>query len=152
MRRNLVQAVVAAAVLSSLIAGAVAYAATATFGATMTPQQVISPTGKRWQVPPSVKAARGTLTATLAADGRTLNWRITYAKVAGSVIADIHIGRPGTFGAVLGRLCSACRSGQKGHLKLTRNAAGQVRLNNTWVALITPKYPNGIVRGQITRR
>lgn len=153
MQRKTVGRVALAIALSGLVlASAVAVASTASLGARMTPQQVVSPAGQRWQVPPSVRAARGTLIATLGADGRTLSWRLTYAKVPGSVIADIHIGRPGHFGAVLGRLCEACRSGQKGHLKLTRNAAGQVRLDNTWVALITPKYPNGIVRGQLTKR
>jgi hypothetical protein len=140
------------AALSSFVVAAVAYASTISLRANMTPQQVVAPNGTPWRVPPIVKSARGTLTATLGPDGRTLSWRITYAKVSGSVIADLHIGRPGKFGAVLGRLCSGCRSGQKGRLKLTRNAASQVRYDNTWVALITPKYPNGIVRGQVTKR
>jgi hypothetical protein len=118
----------------------------------MTPKQVITPKGHAWVVPASVKAARGSFSGRLAADGRTLTWQISYSKVPGRVIADLHIGRAGTFGPILGRLCTGCRSGQKGRLKLKRNYASQFRLKNTWVTLITPKYPNGVIRGQIKPR
>lgn len=151
-RRTAVRLLAAAAVTSSLVIAAVAFGATLSLRASMTPTQVITPSGKQWRVPPSVRSARGTFTGKLLADGRTLTWRITYAKVSGRVIADIHIGRPGKFGGVLGRLCTACRSGQTGRLKLKRNYATQFRVNNTWVTLITPKYPNGVIRGQITKR
>ena len=151
-RTTVIRLSVAAAVSSGLVIATVALAAAFSMSATMTPKQVITPKNRPWVVPASVKAARGTFSGRLAADGRTLNWRITYSKVPGRVIADLHVGRAGRFGPFLGRLCTGCRSGQKGRLKLKRNYASQFRLRNTWVTLITPKYPNGVVRGQITPR
>ena len=141
-----------AAVTSGLVVATVAVAAAFSMSATMTPKQVITPKNRPWVVPASVKAARGSFSGRLAADGRTLAWRISYSKVPGRVIADVHLGRPGKFGPFLARLCSGCKPGQKGRLKLKRNYASQFRLRNTWVTLITPKYPNGVVRGQITPR
>lgn len=153
MRRTTAMGLGAAvAVSAALVVAAIASAAAFSLSATMTPKQVATPQGRPWVVPASVKAARGAFTGKLAVDGRTLTWQISYSKVPGSVIADVHIGRPGKFGAILGRLCTACRSGQKGRLKLKRNYASQFRLKNTWVTLITPRYPNGVVRGQITPR
>ncbi len=119
--------------------------------ATATPSQVVTPQGHKWKVPAGVKNARATLTVRLGTDGRTLTWKLAYSKVPGSVIADIHIGKPGKFGAVIGRLCTSCKPGQQGKTKLKRNYGSQFRVNNTWVTLITPKYPNGVVRGQLTR-
>lgn len=151
-RRTATRLAVAATVSSGLLFAAAAFAVAFNVSATMTPKQVVTPKGKPWVVPNGVKAARGSLTGRLAADGRTLTWRLTYSRVPGTVIADIHIGKPGKFGAILGRLCSECRSGQSGRLKLKRNYASQFRLRNTWVTLITPRYPNGVVRGQISTK
>lgn len=151
-RRTAVRVGLTSALGCALVAATVAVAAPGLpLKASLTPAQVVTPQGKKWVVPAGVKDARATLTARLGTDGRTLTWKLTYAKVAGSVIADIHIGKPGRFGAVLGRLCTSCRSGQQGRTKLKRNYSAQFRVRNTWITLITPKYPNGVVRGQITR-
>ena len=153
MRRTTAMGLGAAvAVSAGLVVAAIASAAAFSLSATMTPKQVVTPKGRAWVVPAAVKAARGAFTGKLAADGRTLTWKITYSKVPGSVIADVHLGHPGKFGGILGRLCTACKSGQKGRLKLKRNYAAQFRLKNTWVTLITPRYPNGVVRGQLKPR
>ena len=151
-RTTAVRLCVTSVLCAGLVAATVAVAAPGLpLKATATPSQVVTPQGKKWKVPAAVKTARATLTARLGADGRTLTWKLTYAHVPGSVIADIHIGKPGKFGAVLGRLCTSCKSGKQGTTKLKRNYSSQFRVTNTWITLITPKYPNGIVRGQITR-
>jgi hypothetical protein len=151
-RTTVVRLGVTSALCCGLVAATVAVAAPGLpLKATATPAQVVTPQGKKWTVPAGVKNARATLTARLGTDGRTLTWKLTYSKVPGSVIADVHIGKPGKFGAVLGRLCTSCKSGKSGKTKLKRNYSSQFRVNNTWVTLITPRYPNGVVRGQITR-
>jgi hypothetical protein len=151
-RTTAVRLCVTSALSCALVGATVAIAAPGLpLKATLTPAQVVTPQGKKWVVPAGVRNARATLTARLGADGRTLTWKLTYAHVPGSVIADIHIGKAGKFGAVLGRLCTSCRSGRQGKTKLKLNYSSQFRVNNTWVTLITPKYPNGVVRGQITR-
>jgi hypothetical protein len=151
-RTTAVRVCVTSALCAGLVAATVAVAAPGLpLKATATPSQVVTPQGKKWKVPAGVKTARATLTARLGADGRTLTWKLTYAHVPGIVSADIHIGKPGKFGAILGQLCSECKSGKQGKTKLKSNYSSQFRINNTWVTLITAKYPNGVVRGQITR-
>ena len=122
--------------------------------AAMTPQQVVTPRNRPWRVPADVAGAKGSFTGTVSGDGKRLSWRVSYSGFGrpATVIADIHIGKPGRFGAVLVRLCTGCRSGQTGTKRLKANVAGQFALGNTWVTLITPKYPNGVVRGQIRAR
>jgi hypothetical protein len=140
------------ALCSGLVVATVAVAAPGLpLKASLSSAQVVTPQGKKWTVPAGAKNARAVFTGRLGPDGRTLTWKIAYAHVSGSVIADIHIGKPGKFGAVLGRLCTSCKSGQQGKTKLKRNYSSQFRVSNTWITLITPKYPNGVVRGQITR-
>jgi hypothetical protein len=117
------------------------------------PGQVITPRNRRWGVPSGVAKARGSFTATFDAQRRRLAWKISYAGIGNEpfVIADIHVGKAGRFGPILVRLCSECKSGQTGMKQLTKVRA-QILTGNTWVTLITPKYPNGVVRGQIKLR
>jgi hypothetical protein len=65
------------------------------------------------------------------------------------VVADIHVGPPKKFGPVLVRLCASCKSGQNGVQKLKASFARQLIIGKQWVTLITDKYPNGAIRGQI---
>lgn len=120
----------------------------------MTPGQVITPRNRRWRVPADVARARGTFTATFDAQRRRLAWKISYTGLRNEplVIADIHVGKPGRFGPILVRLCSECKSGQKGVKRLTKTKAQILTVGNTWVTLITAKYPNGVLRGQIKLR
>jgi hypothetical protein len=135
-------------------AGQAAVAKTLRLSATMTPQQVVTPKNKKWPVPASVRNARGAFSGSVSSDGRRLSWRISYSKLGNPalVIADIHIGKPGRFGPILVRLCGPCHSGQSGVKKLERGASSYFSSNNSWVTLITNKYPNGVVRGQIRVR
>jgi hypothetical protein len=127
--------------------------ATYTLRAKMTSQQVITPANKPWRPPASVRDARGTFTGTLTIAGRTrkLAWRITYRDIGPSTleIADVHLGRHGRFGQILVRLCGPCRSGQNGTKRLSATVAKEIKTGNAWVTVITSKYPNGVIRGQI---
>lgn len=121
--------------------------------ARMAPHAVVTPNGKHFAVPASLRHATGAFSATLSGDNK-LSWRLSYAKLGNQhlVVADIHIGPPGKFGPVLFRLCSSCTSGQNGVLTLKPSIARQLIAEKHWVTLITDKYPNGVVRGQITVR
>ena len=122
--------------------------------AAMTPKQVVTPRNKPWRVPVAAASARASFSGTLSADRRRMSWRIRYSGLGrpATVIADIHVGKPGRFGAVLVRLCTACKSGQSGTKRLKASVATQLEVGNSWVTLITPRYPNGVVRGQIRAR
>src|SRR5947199_2479909 len=88
--------VIAAGVCVLGLAGSAgaAVAAGHKLNAAMTPQQVVTPAGKQWQVPAAVAHATGTFSATVSTDNRRLAWRISYAKLGrpSLVIADIHVG------------------------------------------------------------
>ena len=122
--------------------------------ATMTARQVVTPKNKPWKPPASVAKAHGTFVGTLISGKRSLKWRITYASIGASTlnIADIHLGKPGRFGQVLARLCGPCKSGQSGTKKISALASQSIRSGNSWITVITSKYPNGVIRGQIKAR
>jgi hypothetical protein len=148
-----------AAVIASgvLLAPALASAAgrqAVRLSATMTPAQVVTPANKAWHVPAALDHAHGSLSAALSADGRKLSWKLSYANLGERVlvIADIHTGKSGRFGPILVRLCGPCRTGQTGVAKLKPGALGTFKFGDTWATLITDKYPNGAVRGQIRSR
>jgi hypothetical protein len=124
---------------------------TVPFRASMTPTQVVTPANKAWTVPASLKHAQGNLTASVSADGRKLNWKVSYANLGkpSLVIADIHVGKTGQFGPILVRLCGPCKPGQSGVKTLKAGTLASLKSGNTWATLITDKYPNGAVRGQI---
>ena len=119
--------------------------------AVMTPRQVVTPTNKPAAFPPALKGAQGTFTGTTSADGKTLKRKISYSKLGSPalVIADIHIGKAGKFGPILMRVCGPCKPGQSGVTKLKAGYAARLVSSDQWLTLITEKYPNGVVRGQI---
>jgi CHRD domain len=142
---------------AALLAPALSSAGTAKsvhLSATMTPKQVVTPKNKPWRVPANLRQARGTFSGSTSANGRSLRWRISYSNLGhpSLVIADIHLGKPGRFGPILVRLCGPCKSGQSGIKKLKPGKAAEFTPRNTWVTLITNKYPNGVVRGTIRTR
>ena len=119
--------------------------------ATMTPSQVVTPTNKAWTVPSRLRHAHGNLKASVSADGTKLSWKLSYSNLGqpALVIADIHVGKSGRFGPILVRLCGPCKPGQSGVKKLKAGAVATLKSGNAWATLITDKYPNGAVRGQI---
>lgn len=124
--------------------------------AKMNARQVVTPTNKPWTPPSSVADAHGSFagTLTISAGSRMLRWQITYVKVGTSrlQIADIHLGKPGRFGQILVRLCASCKSGQSGTKKVSAFAAKAIIAGNSWITVITGKFPNGVIRGQIKNR
>lgn len=135
--------------------GATTAAAAKTYAvsAKLDAHQVVTPTNKPWTPPAGVVDARGSFTGTLSTTTgkRTLHWQITYAKVGVNPlqIADIHLGKPGRFGQILVQLCGPCKSGQRGTKNVSALAASAIIAGNSWVTVITGKYPNGVIRGQI---
>jgi len=155
MRKALAISAAAAAILilPGVSAGSRVSTNTYKLRASMNTQQVVTPKNRRWRAPASVRNAHGSFAGTMTASGarRTLRWRITYAGVGRSQprVADIHYGKPGHFGAVLVRLCGPCKSGQSGTKKVTAAGARAIQTGSAWITIITPKYPNGVIRGQI---
>jgi CHRD domain len=125
-----------------------------TLGAVMNTLQVVTVKNKPWKTPPSVADAKGTFTGTFDDKTRKLTWRITFMGIGKSAltIADIHLGPRGKFGAIIVRLCSACKSGQKGVTTVKRTFATDMTSGNSWVTVKTDKFPNGVIRGQIKAR
>ena len=146
-------ATVAILISPSVSAGSRASSTTYRLKATMTPQQVVTPQNKRWKVPASVRHAHGSFTGTMVLAGRrrTLRWTIRYTGIGSNPleIADIHYGKPGQFGPVIKRLCGPCESGQSGKKKLSAWGARSIKTGNAWITIITGKYRNGVIRGQI---
>ena len=146
-------ATVAILISPSVSAGSRASSTTYRLKATMTPQQVVTPQNKRWKVPASVRHAHGSFTGTMVLAGRrrTLRWSIRYTGVGSNPlkIADIHYGKRGQFGPVIKRLCGPCESGQSGKRKLSAWGARSIKTGNAWITIITGKYRNGVIRGQI---
>jgi hypothetical protein len=116
-------------------------------------RQVVTPANKPWSPPQAVAQARGTFAGTLRVVGgrRTLTWHVTYRNigVAHLPVADVHLGRPGRFGQVLVRLCGPCRPDGRGTVKVSAAAAAAIKSGNSWLTVITERYRNGVIRGQI---
>jgi hypothetical protein len=145
-------AVLAGPALAS--AGQSAVAKTYRLSATMTARQVVTVKNKKWTVPAGVAHARGTFAGTFDNKTRRLTWRITYTEIGRSAlaIADIHVGPPGKFGAIITRLCGSCEPGQSGVKTIKRGFVTDITSGRSWVTVITDRYPNGVIRGQIKVR
>jgi hypothetical protein len=148
-----VMAVAAVALLAPALAGS-SNSRGVELVATMTPKQVVTPANKAWNAPASLKDAQGTLSANVSPDGRRLSWKLSYSNLGPTalVIADIHIGKPGRFGPFLVRLCAPCKPGQTGVKTVKAGTVATLKSGNTWATLLTNKYPNGAVRGQLRGR
>ena len=121
--------------------------------ANMDARGVVTPAGKRWHPPRGLARAHGTLLATLDAGTHELHWRLSYGGTQPTTlpIADIHLGPPGKFGALLARLCGPCTT-PRGVTTLNPSVTQAIVRGTTWVTIITPRYPNGVMRGQISAR
>jgi CHRD domain len=146
--------VLAAVAAPTLAAAAGAAATTDRLSANMNTRQVVTPKNKPWKAPARVADAKGTFTGTFNRKTRKLRWRITYSGIGSRrlTLADVHNGPRGKFGAIIVRLCRDCKSGQKGVRKIKRSFVNAITSGNSWVTVITDKYPNGVIRGQIKVR
>lgn len=103
------------------------------------------------QETPSPKAAArgaGVFTATLS--GRTLTWRLTFARLTGrAVAAHIHLGSQGIAGPVAVPLCGPCVPGVHRTVTVTPRVRAALVGGTAYVNVHTPKNPAGEIRGQI---
>ncbi|MHB8469740.1 MAG: CHRD domain-containing protein [Gaiellaceae bacterium] len=102
-------------------------------------------------VPKQVKkdaAAHGQFTATLT--GKTLKWKLTFAKLTGpAAAAHIHLGAMGKAGNVVVALCGPCKSGLTGTAKITGAVAKDFTKHLLYVNVHTAKNAAGEIRGQL---
>jgi hypothetical protein len=124
--------------------------------AAMDTHQVVSPTNKPVKAPAKIAKARGMFSGSLDGNSGKLTWQITYSglPVSQSPLADdIHLGERGHFGAILLRLCAPCDPGGQSGVSTVKTAdIAKIASGAAWVTVITSKYPNGIIRGQIEAR
>ena len=139
--------------LPGVSAGSVAASVSYRLLASMVTSQVVTPKNRAWRAPAAVRDAHGSFTGTMKVAGtrRTLHWHITYAGVGSNPlqIADIHYGKARHFGPLIARLCGPCKSGQSGTKKISAYAVRSIKAGSAWITIITGKYPNGVIRGQI---
>jgi hypothetical protein len=118
--------------------------------------QVVSPENKPWKAPARIAKTRGTFSGSLDGNSGKLTWHITYSGLPASQLPladDIHFGERGHFGAILLRLCSPCDPGGQSGVATVKTAdVATIASGATWVTVITQKYPNGIIRGQVEAR
>jgi hypothetical protein len=95
-------------------------------------------------------AAHGLFKATLS--GRTLKWKLTFAKLTGhATAAHIHMAAKGKPGNVVVSLCTPCRSGVSGTATVTPAVLSAFKKHLLYVNVHTAKNPAGEIRGQLAR-
>lgn len=96
-------------------------------------------------------AAHGTFKGTVT--GKTLKWKLTYAKLTGPATgAHIHMAAKGKAGNVVVPLCGGapvCKSGLTGTATLTPALLTAFKKHLLYVNVHTAKNPNGEIRGQL---
>jgi hypothetical protein len=98
--------------------------------------------------PHAAARATGLFTATLS--GRSLTWRLTFARLTGrAVAAHIHLGRLNVAGPVAVPLCGPCVSGAHGKVTLTARVRAALVGGGAYVNVHTAKNPGGEIRGQV---
>ena len=103
------------------------------------------------QETPSPKAAaRGTGAFSATLNGRTLTWRLTFARLTGrAVAAHIHLGAQGSAGPVAVPLCGPCVSGVHHSVAVTPKVRTALAGGTAYVNVHTSRNPAGEIRGQI---
>ena len=93
-------------------------------------------------------AAHGLFKATLS--GRTLKWKLTFAKLTGpATAAHIHMAAKGKSGNVVVPLCQPCKSGMTGTATVSSALISAFKKHLLYVNVHTAKNPNGEIRGQL---
>ena len=95
-------------------------------------------------------AAHGLFKATLS--GRTLKWKLTFAKLTGpATAAHIHMAAKGKSGNVVVPLCGPCKSPLHGTATLSAALLKSLKVHKLYVNVHTAKNPAGEIRGQLAQ-
>ena len=98
--------------------------------------------------PKAAARADGVFAATLS--GRTLTWRLTFARLSGKALAaHIHLGRQRVAGPVAVPLCGPCVSGAHGKVTVTAKVRTALLAGGAYVNVHTARNRAGEIRGQI---
>ena len=93
-------------------------------------------------------SAHGLFKATLS--GKTLKWKLTFAKLTGPATqAHIHMAPKGKSGDVVVPLCAPCTSSMTGTATVTSDEVSALKKHRLYVNVHTAKNPNGEIRGQL---
>lgn len=105
------------------------------------------------EVPPVTTGGRGTATAALDANTKTLNWTVTYSGLSGPATAG-HIHGPAAAGANAGVLVpfsGNLASPIKGSATLTDAQISDLEAGRTYINIHTADNKGGEIRGQLMR-
>lgn len=108
------------------------------------------------EVPPpagNVADARGTFTATAtkAATGATLQWRLTFSNLSGAAVAaHLHTGARGVAGPVVLALCGPCTSPVTGTSEIDAALLNAIQSDGVYANVHTPTNPRGEIRAQVS--
>lgn len=120
--------------------------------ATVTTANVSATVNGAQQVPANNSMATGTFVGVYTDNGTTkqLNYSLTYSNLT-PTLAHIHIGAPGTKGAVAIPF-SSLASPITGTATLTADQADKLLTNNMYVNIHSSAFPDGEVRGDIKKQ
>jgi CHRD domain-containing protein len=102
------------------------------------------------ETPAPKAAARGSGTFVATLSGRSLRWRLTFARLSGRALAaHIHLGRQGVSGPVVVPLCGPCSSGVHRTVTVTARLRTALLAGSAYVNVHTARNPAGEIRGQV---
>jgi CHRD domain len=102
------------------------------------------------ETPAPKAAARGSGTFIATLSGRTLTWRLTFARLSGRALAaHIHLGRQGVAGPVAVPLCGPCVSGVHRTATVSPRLRAALLAGTAYVNVHTARNPAGEIRGQV---
>lgn len=142
---SIIRSAALAATLGAVLMSAPAYAATEKFAATLTAAA---------ETPPTASTGSGTLAASFNTKTLKFSWSVTYKGLTGTATAA-HFHGPAAVGAkappvipIVGKLGSPI----KGSATLTKAQAADLEAGMWYFNVHTAKYPDGEIRGQVTKK
>jgi len=93
---------------------------------------------------------KGTFTGDIASG--KLKFTLKFSGLTGpATAAHIHMGAVGKAGPVVLPLCGPCTSPVKGNVRISAAVIKAIRKGAAYVNVHTAKYPNGEIRGQLSK-
>ena len=119
---------------------------------TATTNEHANMTGPQETSPPGPATAMGTATITLDDTANTVCYQLTYSGISKPTAAHIHTGARGVAGPVAVDF-NYIKNGDKGCVPANATVVAQIRDNPAghYVNVHTPEFPNGAIRGQLTK-